>query len=794
MQATNLNMSSNPGALNAAPLRPPLFVAPSPLAENGRPVIQKLLIANRGEIACRIAQTCRKLNITSVGVYADEDASSRHIKDADEAISIGSIEGSSINPFLNADLLVQTAVSAGVQAIHPGYGYLSENAEFADRVREAGLIFIGPSARAMSTLGDKRSSKDYLREHAPDVPLVPGFAGSTQDAESLASAAAEIGFPVMLKASAGGGGKGMRIVRETGQLKEELERAKSEAQRSFGSSDLILEKYVESSKHVEIQIVGDSHGEVLSFGDRDCSVQRRHQKVIEETPCTFLAEEVRQKMAATAVRIAKLIGYENAGTVEFIVDVQTGRFYFLEVNARLQVEHPITEEVTGVDLVSLQLFVAAGGRLRGLPVVQDLKLRGHAIECRLCAEDPQRNFFPEHGVVRLWRPSPTTVGDRDVRFETAIQTRSTVSIYFDSMIAKVVVWAPTRAAAIEKMIKVLASTACVGIRTNQLFLQRCLTNPAFADPGYTTAFIPSNLQQLLLGALGEGESGPGIQNAMYAIPALILRRLAQYRGHAVTRKPFQNVRKQFRNQRFDPVNVHCDISTLVGEDDAQASRMCLWCTDDGSSPQMTQTVHVIPLPEPVKLSERSETSAGKVTARYNAISQALRRGEVVSGPSYQVCIKSHLSIEHEAPDYSFLSLDLEIMINGSKILTNVVFPSVASSLGRLSSTPQQVLCHFPHLGTWVEFRCCSLLSFMESIRSVEQSQDAEQKSITAPMPCRVLSVAKKNGDDVKVGESVMVVESMKMEMSITASASGRFRTSWKQGDAVEEGKVLCTVE
>ncbi|CAK7220398.1 hypothetical protein SCUCBS95973_004140 [Sporothrix curviconia] len=262
------------------------------------------------------------------------------------------------------ELLIDTALRLGADAIHPGYGYLSEKDEFVTKTEEAGLIFIGPSAKAMSTLGDKRSSKAYLQKHAPDVPLISGFSGTSTRPEDLEGAAAKIGYPIMLKASAGGGGKGMRVVREASQLREELERVQSEAARSFGSADCILEKYIENSKHVEVQIMGDHHGNVVSFFERDCSVQRRHQKVIEESPCPFLTNDLRQQMSNVALSVAKAIGYANAGTVEFVLDVQENKFYFLEVNARLQVEHPITEEVTGTDLVSMQLFVASGENRR----------------------------------------------------------------------------------------------------------------------------------------------------------------------------------------------------------------------------------------------------------------------------------------------------------------------------------------------------------------------------------------------------------------------------------------------
>lgn len=650
------------------------------------------------------------------------------------------------------------------------------------------MIFIGPSASAMSTLGDKRSAKEHLQQHAPDVPLIPGYAGKGQDIESLQKAAEQIGFPLMIKASAGGGGKGMRIVREAGDLKQELERAQSESQRSFGSSDCILEKYIEDSKHVEIQVVGDSQGEVISLYDRDCSVQRRHQKVIEETPCTFLSDDTRQRMCDVAVRIAKLIGYENAGTVEFIVDANTSSFYFLEVNARLQVEHPITEEVTGMDLVSLQLFVAAGGSLRDLAETRNLKQTGHAIECRLCAEDPQRNFLPDHGKIHLWQPASGTLAPgRDVRYETAVQTGGTVSIYFDPMIAKLVVWAPTRALAIEKMAAVLANTACIGVKTNQLFLQRSLLHDAFQKPEYTTSFIPNNLDTLLGGQTPPAE--------LSIITALVLRRLAQQSSAGFSQpRPFQNVRRQFRNQRYDPVNAHCDIISLAQA--KESSVLCLWKPDAaGSVPDEDAEAHLIPVPKPAQ-SKEGASPANEVTAQYNEISRILRRGKTdpTAFPGqYHVRVDSWQTTG--APSRDALSLSLVVTINGSKIPVFVALPSIRTdALAGQVNHSQKILIHSPALGTWIEFQRSSLLSYIEGLRSATKAQaEAGQESVTAPMPCKVLSVLKQDGQEVKSGETVMVIESMKMEMSITVSASGKLRMGWKMGDSVEEGKTLCSV-
>lgn len=727
------------------------------------------------------------------------DSSSRHVLDADEAINIGSIDRSERNPFLDIDLLVRTAVSADVQAVHPGYGYLSENADFANAVREAGLVFIGPSAGAMSTLGDKRSSKEYLRKYAPDVPLIPGFSGSSQDDEALRKAAHEIGFPVMLKASAGGGGKGMRIVREAGELKQELERAQSEAQRSFGSSDCILEKYIESSKHVEIQILGDSHGEVISFFDRDCSVQRRHQKVIEETPCYFLTDETRRRMSDTAVRIAKLIGYENAGTVEFVVDIKTGHFYFLEVNARLQVEHPITEEVTGVDLVALQLFAAAGGKLHSLPAVQNVTQQGHAIECRLCAEDPQNNFFPEHGKVHLWLPASGVLAPgRDIRYETAIETGSTVSIYFDSMIAKIVVWAPTRPLAVEKMAKVLAHTACVGVKTNQLFMQACLLNKSFRDPAYTTSFITTHIDELLQPSWNHNV--PEVEKVLSFLPGLVVRKLSSFIPVGMQRKTFGSVRKQFRNQRFDPVSVHCDIVTAIDwpgkKPQGSSSTMCIWKPQSAQVSSSHEEAYLIPVEKVEQSQHGSAAAATHVSAQYNSVSQALRSGKAMSSNPYKVSIDSWRPAEgNPAIVESWLSSTIQLSVDGNKILAHVTLPSARphTLLGEIDRG-QRIFCHLPALGTYVEFKRDTLLSFAESIRSVAKAKGGpEQKSIAAPMPCKVLSILKNNGDEVKTGEAVMVIESMKMEVSIAVSASGKFETNWKQGDAVEEGKILCSV-
>uniref|UniRef100_L2FQG4 Acetyl-biotin carboxylase subunit n=1 Tax=Colletotrichum fructicola (strain Nara gc5) TaxID=1213859 RepID=L2FQG4_COLFN len=707
--------------------KPPLFEATIPLSADGGSKISKLLIANRGEIACRIISTCRKLGVQTVAVYTQEDALSQHVADAHESICIGSIEHDTKNPFLNIDLLLKTALEAHADAVHPGYGYLSENADFADRVRATGLTFVGPTGQTISTLGDKRTSKEYLRTHAPEVPLIPGFSGSSQNVEDLQDAATRIGFPVMLKASAGGGGKGMRVVREASQLQSELDRAQSEAQRSFGSSDCILEKFIESSKHVEIQIVGDQHGNVVSLFERDCSVQRRNQKVIEETPCLFLDEQTKKSMSDTAVKIGKLLGYEGAGTVEFVVDTTTKKFYFLEVNTRLQVEHPITEEVVGVDLVSLQLYVAAGGRLADVPELSALTQTGHAIECRLCAEIPNRDFMPSHDTVALWKPAnPHRGASSVVRYETAMQSGASISIYFDSMICKIVVWAPTRALAIDILAKELANTACVGIKTNQLFLQSCLLHPGFKDTAYQTSFIPTHLDELL-----RNPYLPELPRYTSAIPGLLFDALKKAsRTQGVRRQPFGGVRRGFHNQKFDPFQQGCEIISTRDSKASESATSCEACLrrpcDGPAGDRWRVQLHTISLDDPVEQDPSLSSPAQHLTSKYTILSQAFRSGDAWKGPSFSI-EDITLKPAHKTGNFS----------------------------SRASIPP-----------SWIK----------------------------APMPCKVLSIGKAMGEEVKSGESVMVIESMKMEINIRANVAGRFETKWKVGDAVGEGVVLCSVE
>lgn len=633
----------------------------------------------------------------------------------------------------------------------------------------------------MSALGDKRLAKEYLQKHAPDVPLIPGFSGKSQDPADLVKAATEIGFPVMLKAAAGGGGKGMRVVRDAQQLRAELASAQSEAQQSFGHSDCILEKFIEQSKHVEIQIVGDRHGEAVSFFERDCSVQRRNQKIIEETPCLFLDARVRSQMASTAVRIVKLLEYEGAGTVEFVFDTAAMKFYFLEVNTRLQVEHPITEEVTGVDLVALQLFVASGGRLRDLPMLQELKQTGHAIECRLCAEDPRRNFLPDHGNIILWRPAkPGRTFNSVVRYETAMQSPCTVSIFFDSMICKIVVWAPTRSEAIERMVKELANTACMGIKTNQLFLQSCLLHNAFQDLGYTTAFIPLNLPDLL-----ENPYRKDPPEYLPLVPSVYLERFRQLRLPG--RAAFRGVRARFHNQIYDPFNSSSEVISC------SSSVSCILRPSGGVSSD-GKSLYVYPIVAGDTESRASEPPQSQPTALYNDISRAIRSGDAFKGPAYHVDIIKFGALGDGLTRGDAASM--EITINGKKVKAYLALHPLQDSSER-SGEGDQVLVHMPDIGEWMEYHRETLLSFCSSQRRLVEADSTltgGPAMVKAPMPCKILSILKSPGDHVEPGDRVMVTESMKMELSISVDAAGKFRTRWKEGDAVDEGSVLCSVD
>jgi acetyl-CoA carboxylase biotin carboxylase subunit len=441
------------------------------------PPFKKILVANRGEIAVRVIRACRELGIASVAVYSDVDRDSMHVRMADEAYAIG--PAAARESYLNIDKVLDVAKRSGALAIHPGYGFLSENAEFAAACENAGVKFIGPPASAMRMMGSKTSARRAME--AAGVPFVPGSSKGLT-AEEAAEVSAKVGYPVMLKAAAGGGGKGMRLVRSAAELGSAYDAASSEALRAFNNGEVYIEKYIERPRHIEVQVFGDEHGNVVYLGERECSVQRRHQKVIEEAPSAVVDEDLRKRMGETAVRVAKAAGYTNAGTIEFLVDQQKN-FYFLEMNTRLQVEHPVTEIVTGLDLVHLQIRTAAGEKL---PFAQkDVQLRGHAIECRIYAEDPDNNFFPSPGkITRLIHASGP-----GVREDGGVYEGWTVPLDYDPMLSKLVGYAPTREMAIARLLRALDEYFVGGIKTNVDLFRRILHSEEFKTANIDTGWL-----------------------------------------------------------------------------------------------------------------------------------------------------------------------------------------------------------------------------------------------------------------------------------------------------------------
>ncbi|WP_129309052.1 acetyl/propionyl/methylcrotonyl-CoA carboxylase subunit alpha [Streptomyces sp. L2] len=458
-----------------------------------------VLVANRGEIAVRVMRTLRAMGVRSVAVFSDADADARHVREADTAVRIG--PPSATESYLSIDNILQAAARSGAQAVHPGYGFLAENAAFARACEEAGLVFIGPSADAITLMGDKIRAKETVK--AAGVPVVPGSSGSGLTDEQLAEAAREIGTPVLLKPSAGGGGKGMRLVRDAEKLAQEIAAARREARASFGDDTLLVERWVDTPRHIEIQVLADGHGNVVHLGERECSLQRRHQKIIEEAPSVLLDEEIRAAMGEAAVQAARSCGYRGAGTVEFIVPGGTvpvggtppeppvSSFYFMEMNTRLQVEHPVTELVTGVDLVEWQLRVAAGQHLGFAQ--EDITLTGHAVEARICAEDPARGFLPSGGtVLALAEPQ----GD-GVRTDSGLSEGTEVGSLYDPMLSKVIAYGPDRETALRKLRSALAATVTLGVQTNAGFLRRLLAHPAVVAGALDTGLVERVVDDLV---------------------------------------------------------------------------------------------------------------------------------------------------------------------------------------------------------------------------------------------------------------------------------------------------------
>lgn len=466
--------------------------------------MNKILVANRGEIALRIMRTAKEMNIKTVAVYSEADRAMPFVRFADEAYCIG--PAASSQSYLLADKIIQVAKDCNADAIHPGYGFLSENAQFSKAVSDAGLIFIGPSAQSIEIMGSKISAKQAAKKFG--VPMVPGTEDPLQSVEEAITIAAAIGYPILIKASAGGGGKGMRVVNSEAELAEQMQLAKSEALSAFGNDDVFIEKYVAAPKHIEIQLMGDQHGNYVYLFERECSIQRRHQKLIEEAPSSCLTSSIREAMGTCAVAVAKACGYYGAGTVEFLVDEQLN-FYFLEMNTRLQVEHCVTEMITGIDLVKAQIEVARGEVLSFKQ--EDLVINGHAIELRVCAEDPYNNFLPDTGKLELY----TVPKGPGVRVDDGYEQGQAIPIYYDPMIAKLIVHAPTRNEAIQKMSRAIDEYHIKGIQTTLPFGKWAIHTDAFSEGNFDTKFIDTYFKSELLQSDDAATQEVAAQVALY---------------------------------------------------------------------------------------------------------------------------------------------------------------------------------------------------------------------------------------------------------------------------------------
>jgi 3-methylcrotonyl-CoA carboxylase alpha subunit len=659
-----------------------------------------VLIANRGEIACRIIRTCRALGIRTVAVYSDADAQAQHARLADVAVHIGG--SAPRDSYLRAEAIIAAARATGAEAIHPGYGFLSENADFAEAVVKAGLKFIGPSAASMRKMGSKAGAKELMQ--AAGVPVVPGYTGADQSPDLLAKEAGRIGYPLMIKAAHGGGGKGMRIVRSQDEFLPNLESCQREAANAFGRDRVLLERYVQTPRHIEIQVFGDEHGSVIHLNERECSAQRRYQKVIEESPSPFLSSERRAEMGAAAVMAARTIDYVNAGTVEFIVGPK-GDFYFMEINTRLQVEHPVTEEVTGLDLVEWQLRVAAG---EPLPLAQEqIETHGHAIEVRLYAEDPEAGFLPGSGrIERLQLPQ----GRPGVRIDAGVIEGDTVSVFYDPMIAKLIVHGADRPQALARMADALAHSRIEGPKSNIEFLERLIRHPAVVEARIDTGYLDRHLDQVLP---GERVTSPLLLAA--AASALLLS---------------------------ESRDVH-----------ARARR--------GREPD-----------SPWALAD--SWRGGHVGDRLL----------VLDAPGG----RSELHVQGSAGDYAVRIGEQEIEIRDARL------EDAALSL-RIDDRLHRLLCRVDGARVLLHDGERWSISQRPAFEFEGEASSGDPDRVRAPMPGRIVLVRVAEGDPVEAEQVLLVMEAMKMELSLRAVREGVVETvQVGVGDFVEADAVLIKLQ
>ena len=639
-------------------------------------IFNSLLIANRGEIACRIIKTARDMGIRSVAVYVDADKDALFVKEADEAIRLDD------GGYLDSKQIINAAKKSGAQAIHPGYGFLSENASFARKVKKEGIIWVGPSPHVISVMGDKLKAKELaVKANVPTLPMT-----------SKPSEAKNIGYPLLIKAAAGGGGKGMRIVEKEKDLKESISSAQREAKNGFNDDRIFIERYVEKSRHIEIQILGDSNGNVVHLGERECSIQRRHQKIIEESPSPRISEEIRNKMGEAAVKLAKKIKYESAGTVEFLFDDKTEEFWFLEVNTRLQVEHPVTEEVTGIDLVYEQLKIARGESLKFNQ--NDISFNGSSIEARLYAEDPNNDFLPEIGTLIAFEKSNSA----EARWDTGVIKGAVIGTDFDPMLAKVISFAPNRIDAASKLAKALESAHIGGVKTNRDFLINCLKSPEFLKGNTTTDFIERvNPDRKLV--INEGDL-----NHATVIAALWIQ---------------MKNRDEAKVAKFMPsgwTNGRLPKQKIIFEYEGQEIKV-----------------------------EYSQKRNGQFSFSDNKVAQI----------------------------YSSDNESIDVMFDGKR------------HISKITSSENNILVHMPYGDVMLNVKPKFTLPGLEVATG----------GLVAPMPGKVIDIKVKKGKKVKAGDTLVILEAMKMEHSIKAAEDGVVSELLISiNDQVENGALLMVVK
>ncbi|CUA85362.1 Acetyl/propionyl-CoA carboxylase, alpha subunit [Chelatococcus sambhunathii] len=663
-------------------------------------MFSKILIANRGEIACRVIKTARRMGIGTVAVFSEADRDALHVEMADEAVFVGPAPAA--QSYLVIEKIVEACRQTGAEAVHPGYGFLSERAAFAEALASAGITFIGPNPKAIEAMGDKIESKKFA--NAAEVSTVPGFLGVIESPEEAVRIADDIGYPVMIKASAGGGGKGMRIAYSAAEVAEGFARARSEAASSFGDDRVFVEKFITDPRHVEIQVIGDKHGNVVYLGERECSIQRRNQKVIEEAPSPLLDEATRRRMGEQAVALAKAVNYDSAGTVEFVAG-QDRSFYFLEMNTRLQVEHPVTEMVTGIDLVEEMIRIAAGEKLRFSQ--EDIRLDGWAVESRVYAEDPTRGFLPSTGRLVTYRPPAEGEADgARVRNDTGVVEGGEISIYYDPMIAKLITHAPTRAAAIAAQQRALDAFAIDGIRHNIPFLSALMAHPRWQEGRLSTGFIAEEFPDGFAMPKPEGEVAIHLAAVAAAIDHLFNERKRRISGQLRSAKPVR-----FERERVVMLGREAIPLTIDDKDGA-----LVLAFSDG---------------------------------RTVAVASSWRPGEPVW---------------HGRVDGKAIAVQVRPILNGVALA---------------------------HAGTATEARVYTRREAELAALMPEKVAADTSKQLLCPMPGLVKAIAVAEGQEVKAGETLAIVEAMKMENVLKAERDGTVaKIHAKEGDSLAVDAVI----